>query len=173
MQFRVHTALGASYQASTPPFLVHKLDAVRCALRYVASIGIVLLSGALAASPNMIRANTPMSLHRFQRLSSVLCGPYSLGASYQRNPLRLMKIMPLRTRRSATRGTRSQGSPLGKIRPKPDHPLFAQPIKIAHITPPQMTGLTHATMTASTRLMGPEANQYVKRKCEEACASAC
>jgi hypothetical protein len=31
-------------------------------LRYVSSIEIVLLSGSSAASPTMIRANTPMSL---------------------------------------------------------------------------------------------------------------
>jgi hypothetical protein len=37
-------------------------------LRKVASIEIVLWSGASAASPVIILANTPMSLHRFQRL---------------------------------------------------------------------------------------------------------
>jgi len=40
---------------------------------------------------------------RFQRLYNVFGGPYSTGASHHRNPLRLMKIMPLRTRRSSTR----------------------------------------------------------------------
>ncbi len=47
MRFRIHAALSATDQASTRSFLVHKLDAVRCVLRYVASIDIVLLSGAL------------------------------------------------------------------------------------------------------------------------------
>ena len=74
-----------------------------------------LRNGASAASPSIIRAKTPCSrlrsdrwrtaahLHRFQRLWSVLAGPYSLGASHPRKPLRLMKIMPLNTRRSSTR----------------------------------------------------------------------
>ena len=47
---------------------------------------------------------TPLSPHRFQRLYKVLCGPYCLGASRHRKPLRLMKIIPLRTRLSSTRG---------------------------------------------------------------------
>ena len=34
----------------------------------------------------------------------VFAGPYSLGASHQRKPLRFMKIIPLRTRKSSTRG---------------------------------------------------------------------
>lgn len=54
--------------------------------------------------PIMIRAKTPLSLQRFQRLYRVLAGPYSLGASHHRKPLRLMKIMPLNTLRSSTRG---------------------------------------------------------------------
>lgn len=64
----------------------------------------VFSSPCSAASPIMIWAKTPLSLHHFQRLYRVLCGPYSLGASRQRKPSRLMKIMPLRTRRSSTRG---------------------------------------------------------------------
>ena len=68
VQLGVHAALRASDQASTPPFFDHRLEAVRCAFRYVASMEIVLLSGASAAKPVMIRANTPISLHRFQRL---------------------------------------------------------------------------------------------------------
>ncbi len=62
------------------------------------------VEGDRAAKPAMIRANTPISLHRFQRLYKVLCGPYSLAAPHHRNPLRLMKIIPLRTRLSSTRG---------------------------------------------------------------------
>lgn len=76
----------------------------------------VFFSPCSAASPAIIRANTlcswPLSnqwrsathLHRFQRLYSVLWGPYSFGASRQRKPLRLMSIIPLRTRLSSTRG---------------------------------------------------------------------
>lgn len=59
---------------------------------------------AFTVRPTMMRAKTPLSLHRFQRLYRVLCGPYSAGASRHRNPLRLMKIIPLSTRRSSTRG---------------------------------------------------------------------
>ena len=43
--------------------------------------------------------------HRFQRLYDVFGGPCSIGASHHRKPLRLMNIMPLRTRRSSTLGT--------------------------------------------------------------------
>jgi len=39
-----------------------------------------------------------LSLHRFQRLWSVLCGPYSAGASRHFKPLRSMKKIPLDTR---------------------------------------------------------------------------
>lgn len=53
----------------------------------------------------VIRAKTPMSLQRFQRLYSVLGGPYSAGASHHLNPLRLKKTTPLNTRRSSTRGS--------------------------------------------------------------------
>ena len=64
----------------------------------------VFCSAASEASPSIIRAKTPRSPHHFQRLYSVFAGPYSLGASHHRNPLRLMKIIPLNTRRSSTRG---------------------------------------------------------------------
>lgn len=40
---------------------------------------------------------------RFQRLQSVFGGPFSGGASRQRNPLRLRKIIPERPRRPSTR----------------------------------------------------------------------
>ncbi len=62
MQFGMHAALGQSNQAAFPPFFNRRLDAVRCALRSVASIETVLLSGACSAGPIMIRANTPISL---------------------------------------------------------------------------------------------------------------
>jgi len=35
MQLGVHAALGAANQAATPPFFTPRLDAVRCALRYL------------------------------------------------------------------------------------------------------------------------------------------
>ncbi len=56
------------------------------------------------ASPSIIRAKTPMSPRRFHLLQSVFGGPYSRGESYHLKPLRLMKIIPLRIRRSSTRG---------------------------------------------------------------------
>jgi hypothetical protein len=46
----------------------------------------------------------PLSLHRFERLYSVLFGLYFLGASRHINPLRFMKIIPLNTRHSSTLG---------------------------------------------------------------------
>src|SRR3546814_20143232 len=61
-------------------------------------------SALAAASPSIIRRKTPRSPHRFHRLYSVLCGPYALGASRHRSPLRLTKTIPLNTRRSSTRG---------------------------------------------------------------------
>ena len=64
----------------------------------------VFVSPCSAARPAIIRAKMPLSLHRFQRLYNVLCGPYAAGASRHRNPLRLMNIIPLNTRRSSTRG---------------------------------------------------------------------
>jgi hypothetical protein len=103
MQFGVHAAFSQPDQASTPPFFDRRLEAVRCALRCVASIEMVVLSGACSANPIMIRANTPISLQRFQRLYNVFGGPYSAGASHHLKPLRLTKIMPLRTRLSSTR----------------------------------------------------------------------
>ncbi|WP_394342809.1 transposase [Paenirhodobacter populi] len=42
-----------------PPFFTHGLDAVRCALRWVASIMMVLCAACSAARPTMIRAKTP------------------------------------------------------------------------------------------------------------------
>ena len=60
----------------------------------------------MAASPSIIRRNTPLSphrFHRFHRLYSVLCGPYALGAMPPQ-PLRLTRTLPLNTRRSSTRG---------------------------------------------------------------------
>jgi len=51
-----------------PPFWNRRLEAVRCALRKVASILIVLGPSASAARPVTMRASTPMPLQRVQRL---------------------------------------------------------------------------------------------------------
>ena len=105
VQLAVQPAFCAPDKAPAPPFLPRRLEAVRWALRWVASIMMTSVSRPSAAISVRIRANMPKRLHRTQRLYSVLCGPYSAGASRQRNPLRLMKIIPLNTRLSSTRGT--------------------------------------------------------------------
>lgn len=68
VQLRIHAAFGSANQTPTPPFLTPRLDAVRWAFRCVASIITVVSSPCSAASPAMMRAKTPLSLHRFQRL---------------------------------------------------------------------------------------------------------
>ncbi len=68
VQLGVQPALRAPDEPTAPPFLARRLEAVRCALRKVASIMIVLGASASAARPAIIRAKTPMPLHRFQRL---------------------------------------------------------------------------------------------------------
>ena len=67
-------------------------------------LDIEALVRAMVSGPAIIRAKMPLSLHRFQRLQRVMCGPYSPGASRHRKPLRLMKIIPLGTLRLPTRG---------------------------------------------------------------------
>ncbi len=54
VQLGIHTALGAPNQASTPPFLTPKLEAVRCALRHVASVITVVSSTWAEARPTII-----------------------------------------------------------------------------------------------------------------------
>lgn len=105
MQLRLHASLRATDQTPTRPFFNPGIAAARCALRSAASIEITVLSGACAASPVMIRANTRISLHLFRRLQSVFCGPCSRGASRHRNPLRRMKPIPRGAHRPSTRGT--------------------------------------------------------------------
>ena len=78
---------------------------------------IVLLSGALAASPSMILANTPTSLYRLQWVYKVLYGPFSLGATHQGNPLRLKKIIPLKTRLLYTWALPRPNGKYGRSRP--------------------------------------------------------
>jgi hypothetical protein len=69
MQLGVQPALRATDQTAPlvagSPFFDRRLVAVRCALRYVASIITVFGTAASAASPSIIRAKTPLSLHRF------------------------------------------------------------------------------------------------------------
>ncbi len=112
------------------PFLTPKLLAVRWAFRSVASTITVFSSPCSAARPAIIRAKMPCSWRhsnqwRLPLTSTVsngyrafpgltwphwghdplqLCGPYVEEASRHLNPLRLMKTMPLNTRRSSTRG---------------------------------------------------------------------
>jgi hypothetical protein len=83
-----------------PPFSARRPEAVRCALRYVAAIMMVFCSALSDASPSIIRAKTPMTPHRFQRMQRLFAGPYSRRASHHLNPLRLMKTVPLITCRS-------------------------------------------------------------------------
>lgn len=68
VQFRVHPALGSSNQATTPPFFRPRLEAMRCVFKWVASIISVSVPPPRSASSRSMRAKTPLSLHRFQRL---------------------------------------------------------------------------------------------------------
>lgn len=61
----IHAALGTADQTFTPPFFNLGLDAVRCALKYVASIIIVFFCIPFAVSPSIIRVKMPMPFHRF------------------------------------------------------------------------------------------------------------
>src|ERR1700761_7799444 len=88
VELGVQPALGASDATRSPPFL-RRLQAVRCALRCVASIMIQFGLGPSPASSANIRPNTPRRLQRTKRLYSVLCGPYAVGASFHRKPLRI------------------------------------------------------------------------------------
>ncbi len=99
----------------------------------------------------MIRANTPLSLHRFQRLYNVLGGPYSAGASLQRKPLRLIKIIPLNTRPVVYPRLTSA---LGEVRFKLSHLFLTQPIQIAHHTPNIGGPRIISNASASGRFMG-------------------
>lgn len=91
-------------QAAFAPFLSARLDAVRCALRWVASIMSTSVLSPSRASSMRMRAKTPLRLQRTHLLYSVFGGPYSAGASRHLNPFRLMNIIPLSTRLSSTRG---------------------------------------------------------------------
>jgi hypothetical protein len=122
-------------------------------LRWVASIMTALGAAASAASPAIIRAKTPIAPHRFQRLERGLAGPHSAGASRQHKPLRLTKVMPLKTRRSST-----QGQPwlLGKKGSRRAIRSSTRPVKIAHPRPPQTGSLSHTATAAASGSMRPE-----------------
>ena len=68
VEFRVEPTLRAPDQPSAPPLLTARLEAVRGAFEWVASIITIPVSWAVAASSVMIVTNTPIRLHRFQRL---------------------------------------------------------------------------------------------------------
>jgi len=72
VQLRVQAAVRPPDQTPAlivgSPFFARRLDAVRCAFRYVASIMMVFWSPLAEASPSIIRAKTPISPHHFQRL---------------------------------------------------------------------------------------------------------
>ena len=80
---------------------------MRCAFMYVASINTTFCRPPSEASPHHLDKDPhvapppPSAVEGFG-------GPYSQSASRRRNPLWLMKIMPLKTRRSSTRSLRSQ-----------------------------------------------------------------
>ncbi len=130
----VQPALAAGDAAPVPPVLRRRLAAVRCAFRGVGSIIGVSCSRPCAPGSIRIRAKTPNRLLRIQRLQSVLGGPQAAGASLQRNPLRLMRTLPLGTRRWSPRGF-AVGQ--RKYRPEASPLRLRQPERIAHAAPPR------------------------------------
>src|ERR1700744_6607618 len=74
VELGVQPALGAPDATRSPPFF-RRLQAVRCALRWVESIMIQLGLGPAPANTAKIRPNTPRRLQRTKRLYSVLCRP--------------------------------------------------------------------------------------------------
>ncbi|MFT4915445.1 MAG: hypothetical protein ACI9C3_001306 [Yoonia sp.] len=173
MQFGSHAALGQSNQVAVPPLFNRRLDAIRYALRYVASLEIVLLSGACSASRIMIRANTPISRQRFKRLYSVFGGPYATGALHQRrrgaarscpetstgrrigptarnvmHPIAIDENNPAQYTKVIHAST---SSALWKVRPQLLHLRLSQPIQIAHDILQQLGIVNHGNATSSTR----------------------
>jgi hypothetical protein len=68
VELRVPAAFGATNQAPEIHFLTRRLDAVRCALRYVASIVTVFGSALAAARPDIMRRNIPIGYRRLHIL---------------------------------------------------------------------------------------------------------
>src|SRR5665647_2559512 len=115
VQFRVQAAFRAPDTSGTSPFF-RRLAAVRWAFIWVASIISRRGLPALRVSSAKILLNTPRRLQRTNRLYTVLCGPYSRGASRHRNPFLMTKTIPLITRRSSTLGTPCDSGKNGSIR---------------------------------------------------------
>lgn len=127
-------------------------------------LGIGRSVAASTARPSLIRAKTPMSPHRCHRSCRVLAGPYSLGASRHRKPLRFMKIIPLGTRtRAAIQSIAFQAKGL---RPAAFRDFWERTPEVAPSVrrsvrkdrspwPPQFGGLNHAGRAASSERMGP------------------
>jgi hypothetical protein len=93
----VHDVLRLADQTASlvawPPLIDRRLVDVLCSLRDITSIISVFGRVASAIRPFITRAKPPLSLRRFQRLSSIL-----VGASRHRKPLRLIKTIPMKTR---------------------------------------------------------------------------
>jgi len=116
-----------------------------------------ILAGAVSrANPTIICAKMPLSLHRFQRLYKVLCGPYSFGASRQCKPLRFMKIIPLRTRRSSKRGLACDFAKKGSRRAI----CASLSQKRSHMSPLVIRTVNHASKRKS---MGPDPKEFGER----------
>ena len=77
--------------------------AERCA--FTAELSIIVTCGGSAQATRIakMRCHSPRWLQRFQRLKTVVYGPYSGGKARQRQPSRSRWMMPLITRRSSTR----------------------------------------------------------------------
>jgi hypothetical protein len=77
--------------------------AERCA--FTAELSIIVTRGGSAqeTSAAKMRCQSPRWLQRFQRLKTVVYGPYSGGKTRHRQPSRSRWMMPLITRRSFTR----------------------------------------------------------------------
>ncbi len=141
-----------------PPFLAHKLDAVRCALRQVASIDIVFVwsfSSQPEHDPREYTHVTPSLPTVLERLVWTVflrhitpAKPIVVDEDYATKDTPFVHL--------------GHTMALSRIRSKTPHLFFAQPIKIADIALPQFTVLNHAAITASSSLMGPEPEYLTK-----------
>lgn len=77
--------------------------AERCAFTAELSISVTCGGSAQATRAAKMRCQMPRWLQRFQRLNTVVYGPYSGGRARHRQPSRKRCTMPLITRRSSTR----------------------------------------------------------------------
>ncbi|KIT98689.1 hypothetical protein QU38_02915, partial [Staphylococcus aureus] len=60
MELGVHAAFGAADEAAEVPLFTARLDAVRCAYEWVATIYTVLRSALAEDGPSIIRVKTPI-----------------------------------------------------------------------------------------------------------------